>query len=59
MREFILQSSQRNLGQTALARGGPTESEHLGAPESPQERESCAEGVTCVRASEKILNPGW
>lgn len=59
VREIILQGSQRNLGQTALARGGPIESEPLGATESPQEKEGCAEGVTCVRASEKILNPGW
>lgn len=45
VREIILQGSQRNLGQTALARGGPIESEPLGATESPQEKEGCAEGL--------------
>lgn len=43
----------------STGQGWSIESEPLGATESPQGKEGCAEGATCVRASEKILNPGW
>lgn len=45
--------------QTALDRGVPFDSEPLGAAELLQEKGACGEGVTCVRASGKILYLGW
>lgn len=67
VREIILQGSQRNLGQTALARGGFIESEPLGAPESPREEEGCVcrrcylcEGFRKDPGSWLLmLNSGW
>lgn len=67
VREIILQGGQRNLGQIALARGGPIEREPLGAPESPREEEGCVcrrcylcEGLRKDPGSWLLmLNSGW
>lgn len=53
VRETTLQGSQRKHCQTVLDRGGPFDSEPLGATELLQEREDCGEGITYVRASER------